>query len=109
MCALGQLLRRAGPPGLPSECDWSDTHAPHTVMLLLVVSPGLRVQGYRLDGHSSPAHPLLLPCRFVSRIFVVPNHPELLLSSSGVSAPLPAVYPRWLGGGVGAPGGVGLP
>lgn len=26
-----------------------------------------------------------LHCRFVSRIFVVPDHPELLLSSSGVS------------------------
>ncbi|XP_024614207.1 tRNA (guanine-N(7)-)-methyltransferase non-catalytic subunit WDR4 [Neophocaena asiaeorientalis asiaeorientalis] len=36
------------------------------------------------QSHSSPAHPLpLSTCRFVSRIFVVPDHPELLLSSSG--------------------------
>lgn len=53
-------------------------------------------------SHSSPAHPLLLPCRFVSRIFVVPNHPELLLSSSGVSAPLPRAPPV-AGGGAWVP------
>ena len=51
------------------------------------------------QSHSSPAHPLLLStCRFVSRIFVVPDHPELLLSSSGVSAPLPTRAPAPLGG-----------
>lgn len=38
-------------------------------------------------AHGDSAHPqLCLHCRFVSRIFVVPDHPELLLSSSGVSA-----------------------
>lgn len=34
------------------------------------------------------AHSASPCCRFVSRIFVVPDHPELLLSSSGVSATL---------------------
>lgn len=58
---------------------------------------GSRSEDTAGQRHSSPAHPLLLPCRFVSRIFVVPNHPELLLSSSGVSAPLPLCTP-----GVGA-------
>lgn len=36
-----------------------------------------------------------LCCRFVSRIFVVPDHPELLLSSSGVSVLLCHV-PLWV-------------
>lgn len=40
-----------------------------------------------------PATPSPSICRFVSRIFVVPDHPELLLSSSGVSAP-----PAWAHG-----------
>lgn len=63
-----------------------------------LLGSGSRIWARR--SHSSPAHPLLLPCRFVSRIFVVPNHPELLLSSSGVSAPLPSCTP---GGGAWVP------
>lgn len=40
----------------------------------------------RAEVTAAPAHFASLCCRFVSRIFVVPDHPELLLSSSGVSA-----------------------
>lgn len=51
----------------------------------------------------SAHHQLCLHCRFVSRIFVVPDHPELLLSSSGVSA-----FSKWgcrgRGGGLGGQG-----
>lgn len=44
---------------------------------------------WRSQQHWNPAHFASLFFRFVSRIFVVPDHPELLLSSSGVSATLP--------------------
>lgn len=37
---------------------------------------------------------LSLHCRFVSRILVVPDHPELLLSSSGVSVSFGCVHLR---------------
>lgn len=50
-------------------------------------------------GHNSTAHAASLCCRFVSRIFVVPDHPELLLSSSGVSATRRP--PLWFLGGEG--------
>lgn len=54
VCALGTLPRRAGPPGaFLAKCGRSDTHAPHTVMLLLVDSPGLRVKDTGWAGVSA--------------------------------------------------------
>ena len=80
--------------GLPGKHDQSASCRSSWFLL------GSRSEDMARRSHSSPAHPLLLPCRFVSRIFVVPNHPELLLSSSGVSAPLPLCTP---GGGAWVP------
>lgn len=67
-------------------------------------------QGHTSDGSRgavfvggrvwAPLTELLLCCRFVSRICVVPGHPELLLSSSGVSAWLPTRPSRSLSGWV---------
>lgn len=51
-------------------------------------------------GFGAPLTELLLCCRFVSRICMVPEHPELLLSSSGVSAWLPTRPSRSLSGWV---------
>lgn len=55
--------------------------------------PGLGRRSLRGDGRCGEVTAalalltVLLGCRFVSRVFVVPDHPHLLLSASGVSVP----------------------
>lgn len=106
----------SGPGGhlcLGLLCYWASSSPPTRPPLVTIVAqlsscwrPGLGRRSLRGDGRrgevtAAPA-PLtvLLGCRFVSRVFVVPDHPHLLLSASGVSVPrvcppvsVPRVYP----------------
>lgn len=52
-CVPWGSFRLGGPSGASLASAFGDAHAPHTVMLLLVDSPGLRSKDHRLDGVSA--------------------------------------------------------
>lgn len=89
--ALDNALAELGPATLGPDV-MSGTQTCPAMFLVPAGMGGVTVFSLseQLEAPSHALGDLALLHRFVSRIFVVPSHPELLLSSSGVSSLLAA-------------------
>lgn len=90
--ARDNALAKLGPATLGPDV-MSGTQTCPAMFLVPAGVGGVTVFSLSEQGREAPSHALgdlALLRRFVSRIFVVPSHPELLLSSSGVSSLLAA-------------------